>query len=321
MISHRNVIANILQICVYDQISRDSLKPAGADHYLENVLGLLPMSHIYGLVVICHASIFRGDGVVVLPKFEFKLCLKAIQDQKINTLYLVPPIIILFAKNKPVLDQFDLSNVSVIFTGAAPLGEETAQEVFKQHPKWIIRQGYGLTETCTVVCSTANNDVWFGSSGSLVPSTEARLVTPDGKEITGYDEPGELLVKSPSVVLGYLNNDKANKETFVTDANGDRWMCTGDEAVIKKAPSGNEHIFIVDRIKELIKVKVTISVSPNAGHVLTSHDKGAPSRPSRVRSTSSNAPTRRRLRRHPRPRRLCRRSPQSLRRQIVRDRH
>jgi acyl-CoA synthetase (AMP-forming)/AMP-acid ligase II len=79
----------------------------------------------------------------------------------------------------------------------------------------------------------------------------------EGVEITGYDQPGELVVQSPSVVLGYLNNEKANKETFLDDTDGNgRWMRTGDEAVIRKAPSGNEHVFIVDRIKELIKVKV-----------------------------------------------------------------
>ena len=82
---------------------------------------------------------------------------------------------------------------------------------------------------------------------------EAKIVSIEGTEITGYDQPGELVVKSPSVVLGYLNNDKANKETFQ-----DGWMRTGDEAVVRKAPSGNEHIFIVDRIKELIKVKVSL---------------------------------------------------------------
>ena len=102
-----------------------------------------------------------------------------------------------------------------------------------------------------MVCSTSPNDIWFGSSGSLLPSIEARIITADGAEVTSYDQPGELLVKSPSVVLGYLNNEKATKETFQ-----DGWMHTGDEAVIKKAPSGNEHVFIVDRIKELIKVKV-----------------------------------------------------------------
>lgn len=73
----------------------------------------------------------------------------------------------------------------------------------------------------------------------------------DGKEITEYDTPGELLIRSPSVVLGYLNNEKATKETFQ-----DGWMHTGDEAVIRPSPQKAEHVFIVDRIKELIKVKV-----------------------------------------------------------------
>lgn len=65
-----------------------------------------------------------------------------------------------------------------------------------------------------MVCSTSPDDIWFGSSGSLLPGVDVKIVTPEGKEVTGYDEPGELLVRSPSVVLGYLNNDKANKETF-----------------------------------------------------------------------------------------------------------
>jgi ribosome assembly protein SQT1 len=103
-----------------------------------------------------------------------------------------------------------------------------------------------------VVCSTNPEDVWLGSSGSLLPGFDCKILTPDGKEVTAYDQPGELCVKSPSVVLGYLNNEKANKETFV-----DGYMHTGDEAVIRKSPtSGHEHVFIVDRIKELIKVKV-----------------------------------------------------------------
>lgn len=111
----------------------------------------------------------------------------------------------------------------------------------------------GLTETCTVVCATSPQDVWLGSSGSLLPGYEARIMSPDGKELTGYDQPGELVVRSPTVVLGYLNNEKANKETFE-----DGWMRTGDEAVIRLSPNNTEHIFIVDRIKELIKVKVRI---------------------------------------------------------------
>ena len=109
----------------------------------------------------------------------------------------------------------------------------------------------GLTETSTVICSTAVDDILFGSSGSLLPSVQAKIVSKEGTEITEYDQPGELVVKSPSVVLGYLNNPQANQETFQ-----DGWMRTGDEALVRKSPKGNEHIFIVDRIKELIKVKV-----------------------------------------------------------------
>lgn len=101
------------------------------------------------------------------------------------------------------------------------------------------------------MCSSSPDDIWFGSSGSILPGIQVKLVTPDNVEITSYEEPGELLVKSPAVVLGYLKNDKANAETFQ-----DGWMRTGDEAVIRKAESGNEHIFITDRIKELIKVHV-----------------------------------------------------------------
>jgi ribosome assembly protein SQT1 len=151
------------------------------------------------------------------------------------------------------------------------LGAETAEDLQKIYPSWKIRQGYGLTETCTVVCSTADHDIFFGSSGSLIPGYTAKLLTPEGTEITGYDQPGELVVQSPSVVLGYLNNDKANKETFLDDTDGKgRWMRTGDEAVIRKAPSGNEHVVIVDRIKELIKVKgLQVAPAELEAHLLT----------------------------------------------------
>ncbi|MCJ1293038.1 hypothetical protein MMC34_004591 [Xylographa carneopallida] len=252
MISHRNVISNVLQISTFEKPYRDLMKkesPSNAD-FLEVALGLLPQSHIYSLVVICHATGYRGDQVINLPKFEFNTYLSAIERFKINTLVLVPPIIILMTKNKALCDEFDLSNVKAVFTGAAPLGAETATLLRDQYPTWYIRQGYGLTETSTVVCSTSFDDIDFGSSGSLLPGCEARLVTIEGTDIEGYDQPGELLIRSPSVTLGYLKNDLATRETFQ-----DGWMRTGDEAVVRKSPNGNEHIWIVDRLKELIKVK------------------------------------------------------------------
>lgn len=106
-------------------------------------------------------------------------------------------------------------------------------------------------------------DLWLGSCGSLIPGVRVKLVNPEGVEVTGLNQPGELVVQSKSVVLGYLNNEKANNETFLPDTDGNgRWMRTGDEAEIRVSPAGNEHIFIVDRIKELIKVKVSKSPSP-----------------------------------------------------------
>ena len=255
MISHVNVIANTLQISVFDEHGREHI---GGKDYQDTALGLLPQSHIYGLIVICHASTYRGDRVIILPKFEMPTYLTAIQKYEINTLYIVPPIIIAMVKNQPILKKFNLSTVKQIFTGAAPLGKETAEELAQQYPEWKVRQGYGLTETCTVVCSSSPKDIWFGSSGCLIPGYEAKIVTIEGNEVTGYDQPGELLVKSPSVVLGYLKNEKATKETFVDEPEG-RFMRTGDEAVFKKSANGYEHIWIVDRIKELIKVKVRVS--------------------------------------------------------------
>jgi acyl-CoA synthetase (AMP-forming)/AMP-acid ligase II len=178
-------------------------------------------------------------------------------------------MIIHLTKAADICKQYDLSSVRAAFTGAAPLGKETADDLNKMFPTWSILQGYGLTETATVVCATTPSDVWFGSSGSLLTGIQAKLVTAEGNEITGYNQPGELWVKSPAVVLGYLNRPEANKETFI-DAPDGRYMRTGDEAVIAKSPNGNEHVFITDRIKELIKVKgMQVAPAELEAHLLT----------------------------------------------------
>lgn len=114
-----------------------------------------------------------------------------------------------------------------------------------------------MTETCTVVFSTSELDILVGSSGSLLPGHKAKVVDADGKEVTEYDVPGELWVQGPTIVLGYLNNVKATAETFVHVEDG-RWIKTGDEVVVRKSAKGHEHFVVVDRIKELIKVKVKI---------------------------------------------------------------
>lgn len=194
----------------------------------------------------------------MLPKYEFQPLLQSIARFKIQELFVVPPIIVTMTRNAETCKKYDLSSVKYLFTGAAPLGEETILSLAKMYPDWILTQGYGLTETCTICCAQARDDLWPGSSGSLYPGMIARVVSPDGKDITAYNTPGELWIKSPSVTLGYLRNEKSTAETFVTDPpdSDDRWMRTGDEVEIRVSPTtGTEHIWIMDRIKELIKVK------------------------------------------------------------------
>ncbi|KAL8387182.1 hypothetical protein RB595_010098 [Gaeumannomyces hyphopodioides] len=250
MISHRNVIANVMQFTAHDSVAakkRGRLDP-------QATLGLLPFSHIYALVIIVHSGTYRGDGIITLPKFELGSFLEAIQRFRISQLYVVPPIIIQITRNADKCKKYDLSSVRCLFSGAAPLGEETVANLRSIYPDWLVTQGYGMTETATVVCSTSEHDVVTRSSGSLVAMTKAKLMDEHGNEVTALDTPGELYVQSPSVTMGYLNNEKATAETFVHHDDG-RWIRTGDEVLVTRSPAGHEHIVVLDRIKELIKVK------------------------------------------------------------------
>ncbi|KIW85454.1 hypothetical protein Z517_00844 [Fonsecaea pedrosoi CBS 271.37] len=241
MISHYNVMANVLQLAVFERTQRTG--------ETEVCLGLLPQSHVYGLIVICHAAVYRGDGVVVLPKYDFKQLLASIECYSISVLFLVPTILTQIAKSPSEVAKYNLSSVTTIMVGAAPSGREILETLSTVFPGSVIRQGYGLTEAATVVSSTPRHDVWLGSSGSLLPGIECKIIDDDGKEV-GYDQSGELLVRSPSVALGYWNNARATAETFQGG-----WLRTGDVALFRRSPPGHDHVFIIDRLKELIKVK------------------------------------------------------------------
>lgn len=251
MISHRNVIANTIQLSLFDQADRDNIAPRHRDIGL----GLLPQSHIYSLIVICHVSTYRGDSVIVLPKFELETYLGAIAKYKINTLYVVPPIVISMVNNLQTMRRFDLTAVRRVWVGAAPVAPEIITALLSHYPTWKATLGYGMTETCGVVTSGTPRDTVLGSSGWLLPGFEVMLTDGSGVRITDYDKTGEVLVKSPSVMLGYLNNDTASRETFVDLPEG-RFIKTGDLGLFRRVPSGAEHLWIVDRLKELIKVKV-----------------------------------------------------------------
>jgi acyl-CoA synthetase (AMP-forming)/AMP-acid ligase II len=249
MLSHANIISNIIQIALYDEPSHKEL---GIETQVS--LGLLPLTHAYGLIVAAHVSQFRGDELVILPKFEINSFLAAIQRFRIEILFVVPPILLALLANKVKADKTDLSSVRVVMCGAAPMGGEQQETFRHQYPSWRIMQGYGMTECSPLIAWTSETDILNASSGSLLPGMRAKLVDPEGNEVTEYEKPGEMLIQGPNVVLGYLHNEKANAETFVFHEDG-RWLRSGDEVVVRVSPNGHEHFAIVDRIKELIKVK------------------------------------------------------------------
>lgn len=250
MVSHANVIANVLQVVVFENIPRKQINVE-----TQNYLAVLPFSHIYALVLVCTVGQYRGDQGIVLPKYNFEDLLSATQRFSIQQIFVVPPMLIHVIGNPDKVAKYDLSSVRFVYCGAAPLGPEVVDALLKMFPKWRIGQGYGMTECSPTVCTTNELDVLSGSSGSLLPGKRAKLIDLQGKEVTAYDTPGELLIQSPAVVLGYLNNEKANAETFLHHEDG-RWLRTGDEVIVRKSAQGHEHIIVVDRIKELIKTKV-----------------------------------------------------------------
>lgn len=317
MVSHANVIANVLQVVVFESVPRNQINIE-----TQNYLAVLPFSHIYALVLVCTVGQYRGDQGIVLPKYNFDDLLGATQRFSIQQIFVVPPMLIHIIGNPDKVAKYDLSSVRFVYCGAAPLGPEIVDSLLKMFPKWRVGQGYGMTECSPTVCTTNELDVLSGSSGSLLPGKRAKLIDLEGKEVTKYDTPGELLIQSPAVVLGYLNNEKANAETFIHHEDG-RWLRTGDEVIVRKSAQGHEHIIVVDRIKELIKTKVRQGTPNKAYYMLKSSPPGltnmipgSSSCSSRIGSPPPYPPLRLRLCHHPRSGHLCRRGAQGLRRQI-----
>ncbi|KAF4555244.1 AMP-binding enzyme-like protein 3 [Elsinoe fawcettii] len=248
MISHHNIIANIVQHSTYDTLGR---RTQGVE--TQNLLAPLPMSHIYALVVAAHTNTWRGDGFVILPKYEFEHFLNAIQRFQVQQVLVVPPILIQMLADPKTCAKYDLSSLRFMFSGAAPLGEETIRDLQTRYPTWKIGQAYGMTETAVVVTAPSEHDIVQRAAGSLLPGFKIKLISPDGAEVFDHGTPGEVYVQGPSVTLGYHNDLKATSATFVEFDDG-RWVRTGDEGVMINGPSGHEQLVITDRIKELIKV-------------------------------------------------------------------
>eukprot|EP00696_Hemimastix_kukwesjijk_P006962 gnl/Hemi2/18837_TR6241_c0_g1_i1.p1 gnl/Hemi2/18837_TR6241_c0_g1~~gnl/Hemi2/18837_TR6241_c0_g1_i1.p1 ORF type:complete len:549 (-),score=150.89 gnl/Hemi2/18837_TR6241_c0_g1_i1:132-1748(-) len=239
LLTHHNITSNIIQ----------TLSVVQPDEY-HVVMGILPFYHIYGLVVNVLCSLFYGWKIVTMPKFELEPYLTLIQQHKSTLLYVVPPIMLALA-NHPIVDKFDLSSVREILSGAAPLGPALQTKVMERLKNVIVRQGYGMTETSPVTfsvppCATAVRSK-AGSVGQAVSHVLTKVVHPETGRLLGVNEDGEIWVKGPNVMKGYLNNPKATAETV--DSEG--YLHSGDIGHI----DADGYLFIVDRMKELIKFK------------------------------------------------------------------
>ncbi|TDT15739.1 4-coumarate--CoA ligase [Ilumatobacter fluminis] len=234
MLTHHNLVANCVQT-----------EPSVNLREHEVSLAFLPFFHIYGMQVLMNLQLSIGATVITLPRFDLQQALELTQNEKITRIYAVPPVILALAKH-PLVDEYDLSSLVQVFSGAAPLGAELAAEAAKRIECEVV-QGYGMTELSPVSHCTFEGDFRPGTSGITVPNTETRIVDPETGEDQDVGGEGELWVRGPQVMKGYLNNESATRNTIDDDG----WLHTGDVAVVDE----HHHVSIVDRVKELIKYK------------------------------------------------------------------
>lgn len=233
MLSHYNLAANVIQTNAAQNYQSTDV-----------ALAVLPFFHIYGMQVLMNSLIAEGVTIVTMSRFDMEQALSLIQRYKITHLFAVPPIILGLAKH-PAVDKFDISSLRQVFSGAAPLGAELGEEASRRIDCPVV-QGYGMTELSPVSHLTPGTDYKAGSSGVALADTECRIVNEDGDDLAA-DEVGELCVRGPQVMKGYFNQPAATAECLTADG----WLHTGDMAKI----DSDGHMYIVDRLKELIKYK------------------------------------------------------------------
>ncbi|HEX6622341.1 MAG TPA: AMP-binding protein, partial [Pyrinomonadaceae bacterium] len=233
-LTHRNIVANLCQF-----------KGAGFDWADDTLLCVLPMFHIYGLVAVLNYGLYCGATIITLPRFDLEQALGVMQDYKVSIAHLVPPVVLALAKH-PVVERYDLSSVKTVFSGAAPLGEQLSRACCERLGCRII-QGYGMTETSPATHLTSHEHSKHGSVGLPVPYTECRIVCLETGVELGTGAAGEICIRGPQVMKGYLGRPEATAETI--DEEG--WLRTGDIGYA----DDEGFFFIVDRAKELIKYK------------------------------------------------------------------
>jgi len=235
MLTHANLVTSVRQLGTGVRLTPD-----------DTTVALAPFYHVMGFVVSLAVPLAAGATVVTMPRFDLARFLALVQRHRVTFLAVVPPVMAALAHH-PMVDDHDLSSVELIVSGGAPLGADLQRAVAARLPQAAVGQGWGMTETA-VGATMPDRDAGTvpGSVGRVMPSTELRVVDPDTRADLGAGEPGELWVRGPQVMAGYLGRPEATAETV--DAGG--WLHTGDLGLVDH--DGN--VFVVDRLKELIKV-------------------------------------------------------------------
>ncbi|KAL0722779.1 hypothetical protein Bca4012_037378 [Brassica carinata] len=244
MLTHKGLVTSVAQ-----QVDGDN--PNLYFHSDDVILCVLPMFHIYALNSIMLCGLRVGASILIMPKFEINLLLELIQRCKVTVAPMVPPIVLAIAKS-PETEKYDLSSIRVMKSGAAPLGKELEDAVSAKFPNAKLGQGYGMTEAGPVLAMSLGFakepfPVKSGACGTVVRNAEMKIIDPDTGDSLSKNKPGEICIRGHQIMKGYLNNPAATSETI--DKEG--WLHTGDIGLI----DDDDELFIVDRLKELIKYK------------------------------------------------------------------
>ncbi|MEU1089492.1 4-coumarate--CoA ligase family protein [Streptomyces sp. NPDC005892] len=238
MLTHRSIATNLEQLQPFVPLLRG-----------EPILAVLPFFHIYGLTALMNGPLRHGATVVVLPRFDLDQFLATIEKHRIAGLYVAPPIVLALAKH-PAVARYDLSSLRYIVSAAAPLDAELARACSERLGLPPVRQAYGMTELSpgTHVVPLSEENPPDGTVGKLIPGTEMRIV--DLADPTRDTEPGaegEILIRGPQVMKGYLGRPDATAAMIDSDG----WVHTGDVGRVDE----DGWLYVVDRVKELIKYK------------------------------------------------------------------
>ncbi|XP_076893618.1 4-coumarate--CoA ligase 2-like [Bidens hawaiensis] len=245
MLTHKGLVTSVAQ-----QV--DGENPNLWIHNKDVLMCALPLFHIYSLNSILLCGLRAGAAILIMQKFDIVPFLELTEKYKVTIGPFVPPIVLAIANNEQVVDKYDLSSMRTVMSGAAPLGKELEDTVRNKFPNAKLGQGYGMTEAGPVLAmclafAKEPYEIKSGACGTVVRNAEMKIVDPESGVSLPRNQRGEICIRGDQIMKGYLNDPEATKATI--DSNG--WLHTGDIGLI----DDDDELFIVDRLKELIKYK------------------------------------------------------------------